>query len=164
VAIPRDLFEVTGFGVSPGAVAPGDTLEVSFGYRRDLPARYGPGVRFHVRFDHQSITSVHRFPGEKYVRRARERFTGRRLRFRADVVAGHGVFESDLWPMGTPLTETFAVRVPNDAAPGVYRVEVRAVEETLLPNFDLVDLLFNRDHYSGVPCATLEIGRAQAAP
>jgi hypothetical protein len=29
--------------------------------------------------------------------------------------------------------------------------------DTLVPNFHLRDLLYNRDHYSGIPCASLDI-------
>ncbi|HEU4365944.1 MAG TPA: hypothetical protein VFT13_10835, partial [Candidatus Krumholzibacteria bacterium] len=164
VPVPESRFDVTGFAVTPSVASPGDTLEMTFGYRRDVESRYGPGVLFHVRFDHERVPARRTFPGEKYVRRMRERIGGTLFRFRADVRAGHGVYEPDLWPLGTPLAERFTVEIPPAAAPGVYRVEVRAIGETLLPNFALVDLLFNRDHYSGVHCATVHVHPRGAAP
>lgn len=157
VPVPAQRFEVTGFAVSPGRAAPGDSLDVTFGYRRDVVAPYGPDVIFHIRFDHESIAGVRRVPGDKHLRRLRERAGGRLLRFRVDVRAGHGIYQPDLWPVGTPLVESFRVAVPAGATPGRYRVEVRAVEETLLPNFAVSDLLFNRDHYAGAACAVLEV-------
>ncbi|MDH4037639.1 MAG: hypothetical protein OEX18_03860 [Candidatus Krumholzibacteria bacterium] len=157
IAVPNDRFEVTGFGVAPAVVSAGDSLMVTFGYRRDRVSALRPDVIFHVRFDHESLAGAARVPGDKYVRRMRERWLHVRYRFRSDLVAGHGIYEPDLWPVGTPLTEEFRIAVPSGAAPGRYRVEVTAVETTLLPNFDVTDLLFNRDHYSGVACATIEV-------
>jgi hypothetical protein len=162
IPVPDDRFEVTGFSVTPAVVSPGDSLEIAFGYRRDVVSRFGADVVFHIRFDHESVAAAPSVPGDKYVRRLRERLVGRRFRFRADVVAGHGIYEPDIWPMGTPLVERFRVAVPWRAAPGSYRVEVVAVAATMLPNFDITDLVFNRDHYSGVECGTLEV-RAEAA-
>jgi hypothetical protein len=34
---------------------------------------------------------------------------------------------------------------------------VKVSRRTLLPNFALRDVLFNRDHYSGEACATLRV-------
>jgi hypothetical protein len=52
------------------------------------------------------------------------------------------------------------VAVPVAARLGNYRVEVKVERESLLPNFHIDDLLFNRDHYSGTPCATLVVAGA----
>jgi hypothetical protein len=169
VPVPRDLFVLTGFSAHPATVAPGDSLALEFGYRRDVVASgaagFGHEVVFHVRFDHVgAVPPGRRYPGDKHVRRARERLSGEVFRFRFDAPAGHGVLEPDLWPVGPALRERFVTRVPANAAPGEYRIEVKAVEESLLPLFDLSDLLYNRDHYAGDVCGALRVGEREAAP
>ena len=67
------------------------------------------------------------------------------------------MFDPDLWPMGTALCERVDAVVPAAALPGRYRVEVNVVRASLLPNFHLRDVLFNRDHYSGTACASLVV-------
>ena len=160
VPVPGDAFSLTGVSVSPARVLPGDSVVVTIGYRRDEPCAFGFPFVIHLRFDHASVPARPVFPGEKYVRRARERWSGSFVRFRADVRPGHGVFEPDAWPMGTQLCERFVVAVPVAARLGNYRVEVKVERESLLPNFHIDDLLFNRDHYSGTPCATLVVAGA----
>ncbi len=160
VPVPGDVFSLTGVSVSPPRVLPGDSVVVTIGYRRDEPCAFGFPFVIHLRFDHTSVPARRGVPGEKYLRRARERWSGSFVRFRADVRPGHGVFEPDVWPMGTALCERFVVAVPGATRPGTYRVEVKVERESLLPNFHLDDLLFNRDHYSGRPCATLVVADA----
>lgn len=157
VAIPRERFELTGVSITPAIAAPGDSVVVTLGYRRDSDSPFGPDIIFHLRFDHESLPARRGVPGDKHLRRLRERTSGELFRFRSDLRAGHGVYEPDLWPIGVPLAERFRATIPLGAKPGVYRVELSAVEETLLPNFDVSDLLFNRDHYSGLACATIEV-------
>ncbi len=157
VEVPGELFDITGFAVEPATVAPGDALTVTLGYRRNRVSSYGTPLRYHFRFDHESVPVERGWPGDKHARRSRERRAGVLLRFRADERPGHGVFEPDLWPIGTDLAETFYIRVPGNAAPGKYRAEVSVVEETLLPNIDVTDLLYNRDRYSGVACGAIRV-------
>jgi hypothetical protein len=157
VPVPDDVFGLTGVSVSPARVLPGDSVVVTIGYRRDEPCAFGFPFVIHLRFDHASVPQRRGYPGEKYLRRARERWSGSFVRFRTDVRPGHGVFEPDLWPMGAELCERFVVGVPAAARPGTYRVEVNVERESLLPNFHIDDLLFNRDHYSGTPCAALVV-------
>jgi len=157
VPVPDDVFRLTGVSMSPARVLRGDSVVVTMGYRRDGPCAFGFPFVIYLRFDHSTVPAQRGYPGEKYVRRGRERSSGSFVRFRADVRPGHGVFEPDVWPMGVDLCERFVVAVPGAARPGTYRVEVKVERESLLPNFHIDDLLFNRDHYSGTPCATLVV-------
>lgn len=157
VVAPERAFEVTGLAVEPPHASPGDSVTIVVGYRRDVATPFGLPFLAHVRFDHESIVSGSRYPGEKYVRRFEERRRAFSSRFRADYRPGAGVFEPDLWPMGAPLCERVSVRVPANALPGRYQVEMRVLRDSLLPNFHARDLLFDRDHYSGTPCATFEV-------
>lgn len=155
ISAPRDAFRVTGVSVSPERALPGDTLEVTIGYRRDAPVPFQFPVVMHLRFDHDVV--AREFPGEKQWRRYRDGREGKRSRFRHDFFPGHGVYEPDLWPVGFELCETFTAVVPREARRGRYRVEVSIEALTQVPNFHLRDLLFNRDHYSGIHCATLDV-------
>jgi hypothetical protein len=143
--------------VHPARVLPGDTVTVTLGYRRERPTSFALPLLIHFRFDHESIAGARRYPLDKHVRRAAERRSRSFVRFRADFRPGHGVFEPDLWPIGADLGEDFRVVVPRAARLGRYRVEVRVVEDSLLPNFHVADLFFNRDHYSGQACAELTV-------
>jgi len=155
--VPADVFRVTGISVVPTRVLPGDTVVVTLGYRRDGPSPFDLPMLIHLRFDHESVPAHRRYPGEKMVRRAAERRTATVERFRADFRPGHGVLEPDLWPIGTDLCESFTLVLPQNLRLGRYRIEVGIVRDSLLPNFHAVDLLYNRDHYSGTACAQLVV-------
>jgi hypothetical protein len=156
-AAPQEAFRVTGISVSPARVLPGDTIRVTLGYARDAPASFQLPVLVHVRFDHEALSREREYPGEKQWRRLRDGWDGKRSRFREDVRPGHGVYDPDLWPVGFDLYESFNAVLPWSARLGRYRVEVSIDPLTQVPNFHLRDLLFNRDHYSGVRCATLDV-------
>lgn len=157
VPAPDLAFEITGIDISPPSAAPGDSVRITLGYRRDIDTPFGLPTLLHVRFDHGTVADADPVIGDKYLRRFQERYHGHVARFRADMQPGRGVFEPDLWPIGTPLREVFPFVVPPHALTGRYRVEVGVVRDSLLPNFHARDLLFNRDHYSGTPCASFEV-------
>jgi hypothetical protein len=163
VVAPDRAFEITGVSVTPALVTPGDSVVITIGYRRDEATPFGLPCLIHVRFDHESLVAAREYPGEKYVRRFDERRRGVFTRFRADIRPGRGVFEPDLWPMGVSLSERVGFAVPRTALPGRYVVEVSVVRDSLLPNFHARDLLYNRDHYSGTACASVEV-RDEAQP
>ncbi len=96
-------------------------------------------------------------PGEKYVRRYRDRREGNTGRFRYDHRPFNGLYTPDLWPIGRTFYEFVSVKLPPTLRPGMYNVEFNVVTDVLLENYSIRDFLFNRDHYSGVPCLTLEV-------
>ena len=157
VPAPDHAFEITGIAISPPAASPGDSVKITLGYRRDVDTPFGLPSLLHVRFDHERLVEARSFVGDKYVRRFQERRGGYVSRLRADMQPGRGVFEPDLWPIGTPLREVFPFVIPQHALPGRYQVEIVIVRDSMLPNFHARDLLFNRDHYSGTPCASFEV-------
>jgi hypothetical protein len=157
VNTPEHVFEITGVGVTPSTVAAGDSITIALGLRRDGTTRFGIPLVTHIRFDHESVRNRDAYPGEKHVRRFQERRQGGVARFRADLIPGAGVYDPDLWPLGTALCERVGAVIPPGALPGRYRVEVNVVRASLLPNFHLRDVLFNRDHYSGTTCTSLVV-------
>jgi hypothetical protein len=161
---PDGAYRVTGIAVNPAHALPGDTVEVTLGYHHDTLSRFAPASVVHVRFDHERLVTARDFPGAKQWRRFADGRAGLRTRFRVDLHPGHGVYEPDLWPVGFDLFETFRVVVPPAARMGDYRVEVSIAPETLLPNFHVRDLLFNRDHYSGRACASFAVVDRVASP
>jgi hypothetical protein len=76
---------------------------------------------------------------------------------RADRVPFDGLYARDFWSIGNPVYDRFEVKLPPSLATGRYRVEVSIETRSLLPNFTLDDLLYNRDHYSGTACTTLDV-------
>lgn len=164
-AAPKDAFFVTGMALDRARALPGDTVRVTLGYRRDAPLPFALPAIMHVRFDHTVVQAAPSIPGAKQWRRAVDRRAGVTSRFRADLRPGHGVYETDLWPVGFDLCETFTVIVPRNARMGDYAVELSVEAETAVPNFHARDLWFNRDHYSGRRCASLVVvDRITGAP
>jgi hypothetical protein len=161
VVAPERAFEVTGISVTPSPAALGDAVSINIGYRRDTTTPFGLPFLVHARLDHEALVSSRRYPGDKYVRRFEDRRRGVVTRLRADVRPGRGVFEPDVWPIGTPVYERVEFVIPAHAAPGRYSVEVAVVHDSMLPNFHWRDLVFNRDHYTGTVCGTLDV-RARA--
>jgi hypothetical protein len=93
----------------------------------------------------------------------RERFTGRFLRFRNDRSPG-GCYPLDYWPIAREISGHFKVQVPRNMALGRYRVEASVARVPVLPNFTLDDFLYNRDHYSGLPCVEVELSNRAVKP
>lgn len=157
VAAPDDDFTITGISVRPDRALPGDTVQVTIGYRHDAPSLFGLPVLMHIRFDHESLVRAREYPGDKIWRRLRDGRSGARSRFRADFVPGHGAYEPDLWPSGFDLCETFLVVIPVNARQGRYDVGVSVAYDALVPNFHLRDLVYNRDHYAGKVCGSMTV-------
>lgn len=149
-------FEIGSVGVSPDEVVSGETLEFGIGYEMYDAHAYDLPPLVHIRLDHETM-GEREYPGEKYVRRYIERRCGRTRRARVDHSPFGGVFAVDCWPVAVPFYERFRAKLPPGMAVGNYSVEFRVVQETLLPNFTVRDLLYNRDHYSGQACATLRV-------
>jgi len=156
VASAGQGFEIASVRVSPDLVVSGETLEFGIGYEMYDAHAYDLPVLVHIRLDHETIGEGE-YPGEKYVRRFIERRSGRIRRFRVDHRPFGGLFAVDCWPVAVPFYERFRAKLPPGMAVGIYSVEFRVVQETLLPNFTVRDLLYNRDHYSGQACATLRV-------
>jgi hypothetical protein len=157
VPSPAGDFTVTGISVLPESALPGDTVRVTIGYRHDAPSPFALPVVMHVRFDHDVLDRAREVPGEKIWRRMSDGRAGVRSRFRADLAPGHGVYEPDLWPTGVGLCETFSLVVPSRARVGHYHVRLALAYDSLVPNFHLRDVLYNRDHYSGADCASFVV-------
>jgi hypothetical protein len=144
--------------VSPKVVLPGETVHVTVGYYKPDVIEYGLPLNLFVRFDHESIyEDTSHYPGEKIVRRWRERRGGYRLRYRADIRPFGNLIMPDQWPIAVKFYGDFRVRLPSSLKPGKYIVSFKLERDAMLPNFALSDLLFNRDHYSGQPCFEIEV-------
>lgn len=157
VKSPESDYEVTHIGIDPPVVIPGEEVRIEIQYAKSQRSAFGFSHMMHVRFDHESISDTPRYPGEKYVRRSEERRVGRIRRFRHDRVAFDGALPRDYWPLGREFHDSFVVRVPVWVEKGNYRVQVTIERRTILPNFTLDDLLYNRDHYTGTNCGSLVV-------
>jgi len=160
VPLGDEALAVVGFRVSPQPVVPGEIVEFTVAYRRSDDVAFGLPLRLHIRledteyFDHTS-----RYPGDKFVRRYRERRRGTFVRFRIELTPFGGVFEPDTWPIGRDIYESARVRLPTDLRDGDYRIEITLERAPLIANFGVRDFLFNDDSYRGVSCGTLRVKR-----
>jgi hypothetical protein len=160
VRAPGDVFFISEAGVTPEQVLPGETVEITLGYEMPQWVSYGLPYVIHIRFDHHKI--AHEYDGyflDKQVRRLRERRGGYRLRHRVDHRPFGGLFPTDQWPAAVLFYETFSVKLPPTMETGPYVVEISIGRESLLPNFELRDFVYNQDHYSGMECLTFEVTR-----
>jgi hypothetical protein len=158
VRAPGDVFYISEAGVSPEVVLPGETVEITLGYEMPQGVSYGLPYVVHIRFDHHRIAiEGDGYFLDKQVRRFRERRGGYRLRHRVDHRPFGGLFPIDQWPAAVLFYETIPVKLPPTMEPGPYVVEFSIGRESLLPNFVLRDFLYNRDHYSGLECLSIEV-------
>ena len=100
---------------------------------------------------------LRRYPGEKYIRRFKERLGGGSLRFRVDHPVFGGMYAPDIWPIGGQVVEELTVELPRHLRTGTYSVRLKLVERTLIPNNGIRDFLFDEDGFSGTVCGSLEV-------
>jgi len=169
---PRATMEVCGYlggsggvsvaemGVDPRKTLPGETLHVTVGYRREPGAKPRLPVTLRLRFEDKAyFERAWSFPGDKYVRRFRERQEGIFRRFRVDHEPFGGYLAAQEWPDDRHCYEEIEVRLPRALGETVYEIQWQLVEEPLLPNFAFRDFLFNEDSYAGSPCTEVEVRR-----
>jgi hypothetical protein len=152
--------EVAGMSISPQVAVPGEAVRLSLAYRRQAGSISAWPLALRLRFENKAyFDRSRRFPGDKHVRRFRERREGAFQRFRMDRKPFDGYFPAHRWPDVGFCYETFEVHLPVALDESVYEVQWQLVEETLLPNFSLRDFLFNDDSFEGTPCVELDVRR-----
>jgi len=155
---------LVGFALSRREAAPGDSVNGLARWHAAVPAEAG-AWRVAVRFD-RSLPPGFAPPAflGKPARKLLERLRHERYRFRADHLPAGGEYGVDLWRSDEVVRDSFALRIPADAAEGTYRVELRLLREPHYANLRLSDWFFDRDSYSGVPAGTLLVRRGAARP
>ena len=151
---------VTGMRIEPREVLPGEEMLATVAYRRLRGARPSFPVVLRLRFEDKKYFEAARgYPGDKYVRRYRERRDGVFRRFRIDHRPFDGYFPPGEWRENGDCFEQFKIRLPVGLGETDYEVQWQLVEEPLLPNFSIRDFLFNDDSYVGTPCTKIEVRR-----
>ncbi|MBP2680796.1 MAG: hypothetical protein H6Q78_659, partial [Candidatus Krumholzibacteriota bacterium] len=151
---------VVEMGVAPAEALPGETVRVTVGYRRDPRVAQALPLTLRLRFeDRRYFETARRFPGDKYVRRFRERQEKIFRRFRVDHEPFGGYLRVTEWPDDRTCYEEVDVHLPRALGEAVYEVRWQLAEESLLPNFAARDFLFNEDSYAGTPCAEVSVRR-----
>jgi hypothetical protein len=98
---------------------------------------------------------------ERPVRKLLEGLRHERYRFREDHLPAGGEYGVDLWRADEVVQDSFALRVPPDAADGTYRVVVRLQRQPHYPNDRLGDWFLDRDPRD-VAAGTLEVRRGRS--
>lgn len=151
---------VASLGVNPRPALPGERALLTAVYRREPGPRPTLPLSLQLRFEDDAyFDRALRFPGDKYVRRFRERQDGEMRRFRVDRTPFLGYFRPEEWPEEHDCYDTFELHLPSNLGEKTYRVKWRLVEETLLPNFSVRDFIYNDDSFEGSPCAEIEVRR-----
>ncbi len=151
---------VVGMSVEPRIAVPGETVRLTLAYQRAPGSNLTWPLTLRLRFEDKRYFALsRRYPGDKYVRRFRERRDGAFHRFRIDRKPFEGYFPAQRWPDTGFCYENFDVRLPIGLDESVYDVQWRLEDETLLPNFSLRDFVYNDDSYAGAPCVKLEVRR-----
>lgn len=145
----KGLPSLAGFRLDRAAASPGDTLSAVCTWAAPGPLPAGAYV-VALRFD-RAMPADFRAPAwfAKPARKAYEARAGVRYRFRADHLPVNGAYGVDRWAPRERITDSAAVVVPDDVAPGDYEVQVRIIREPHYPNYRLGDFFLDRDYYSG---------------
>lgn len=152
---------IRGIAVTPLETLPGERVRFRIQYERETHPGSGFPVRLIVRLDNKEYVSrFGSYPGSKSVRRMMERRGGFLSRYRIDRLLFNGFYPPELWPIGSPVTEEFEIKLPSSLKEGVYDVELKLVYDSLLPNFNVRDFLYNDDSYSGAACATIAVSKS----
>lgn len=149
---------VTGIRFDPRSGLPGESVRVTLAYRGAEEYRPELPMSLRLRFEDREYFDLSaEYPGDKYVRRYRERRDGAFRRFRIDHRPFGGYYRADEWPLSRDCFEVFDIRLPRYLNETNYEVQLQLVEEPLLPNYSVRDFLFNDDSRVGEACAEIEI-------
>jgi hypothetical protein len=144
--------------VEPGRALPGEEILVTVAYRRVPGKLPSLPLLLRLRFeDTKYFEHAKPYPGDKYVRRYRERRGGAFHRFRIDRRPFDGYFAPAQWRENEDCFDQFKIRLPVGLGETDYEVQWQLVEEPLFANFSVRDFLFNDDSYVGEPCAKIEV-------
>jgi hypothetical protein len=151
---------VTSIKVEPAEALPGEKIRMSITYQRDREVVSPLPLLIHIRIeDTEYFDSTRSYPGDKYVRRFRERRDAAFRRYRFDHRPFEGVFTPELWPIGLEVRETVILQLPTDLRDASYEIQVKTTRQTLIDNYKMRDLFYNDDGYAGTPCGALKISR-----
>lgn len=153
-----------GLALSGSQARPGDSLVAAIDWH--VPRPQPPGYWFvSVRFEH-ALPAGFAPPAwcAKPARKVLERLRRERYRFRDDHPPVHGNYGVDLWRPADVVRDSFAFRVPADAAPGEWRIEAALIRQPHYPNLHLADYLRERDYYSGVAIGRLRVLPKEGRP
>ena len=154
----KKTLQVAGVYIPTSPALPGEQIDITLVYRKNDTVTSLLPVKLHLRFEIAGYFASRRsFPGDKYVRRFRERRAAAFVRWRKDRRPFAGRFPASMWPIGHDICDTFTLRLPTDLGETTYEVQCKLVEESLIPNLAVKDLFFNNDSYAGTPCTELEI-------
>jgi hypothetical protein len=149
-----------------GAAAAGDTLAVTTWWSLAADSAVAPGnyIVF-LRLDARAMPRGPMYSSayDKVYRKALERWTGRRWRFRTTHHPLNGVFAPDLWRPGEIVEDHYDMALPLNLAPGEYDVGVRMLRLPHYPNTRISDYLHDADEFSGPVVGRLTIAAPGAA-
>jgi hypothetical protein len=157
VHVGTGLPRVVAAAVAPRDALAGETVEVTVAYQRDTEVPPGSPLVLRIRFDQiEYFRDAGALPGERYVRRLRERRDGM-LRYEIRHRPFAGLYTPHMWPMGPPSYETIPVQLPSELQEGTYDLQLELERETLLPNATAKDLFFDSDSYGGTACTEVQV-------
>ncbi|MCU0639581.1 MAG: hypothetical protein MUF59_06910 [Candidatus Krumholzibacteria bacterium] len=135
----------------------GETFEAVIHWALNEPVYFGSYMA-HVRFDTDFPRTAFywQWYGKIY-RKILEKIKGTRYRFRADNQPLGGILPPDTWPLATDVADSVVIKIPHDAAPGLYTISVRMSQTTQYPNYRAKDILTDDDFFSGTNVGRLII-------
>lgn len=143
--------------VAPAEALPGEQVMLHIAYEKLKEIGFSLPLKLIIRFDHIELSSGRCYPGEKYVRRYEARRSGVFKRFRIDHRPFQGMYAPDIWPTGAVTAEEIPIDLPAFLKPGRYDIQLKLIEDSLVPNQSYRDFLYNEDGFSGAVCASLEV-------
>ena len=150
--------ELVDFSIHEDHPVAGDSLEGSFCWRVPEGRRFGLPLEWTVRLDTEYPKSF--FFGKWYskqYRRVVERRNGVFYRWTTRGRIMSGTAFPDQWPVNTVVRQDFAIKLPDNLAPGEYSIHVTVRDVPYIDNRTIYDYLRNEDSFSGLHVADIVI-------
>jgi len=136
----------------PPAASPGETMQVVLWWTRGAGARFHP-VEAHLRLESRNFQ-----PGFKPWRKLREELgASSAARIREVHQPFDGSWPETCWPAEGALADTVNWFLPQDLPQGLYTLQVRVLEQSLMARIHLRDVLSDADRWVGSPLGTVRV-------
>jgi hypothetical protein len=157
VGVRDDAVVVKSVEATPREALPGEQVMLRITYEKLKKVDFALPLMLYIRFDQLDLSCGTCYPGEKYVRRFKARSSQTFKRFRIDHRPFRGMYAPDIWPIGSVVSEEIPVELPASLQVGRYNVQLKLIEDSLVPNQSYRDFLYNEDSYSGAVCTSIEV-------
>jgi hypothetical protein len=159
-ATPDGNFLQHGTAIEPLQVRPGEMISLATSWSRKAGPELRPGAYWvAVRLEADVPRSVlyHRLIAKPY-RKAMEFISGETWKLESNHVPLEGYLGPDCWPEGQHFEDRYPFYIPENAAPGEYRVRVKMMRLPRYPNTRVEDFFLDHNASDGEVVGSVVVG------